>query len=131
MHLPPCIVTDQCDEAPPQFDGSTAVEGQGDDAFGGNTPDPEQVGDAVDDHACLAGAGPGGPGRAPAGTPRAVIDKIQADVAKALAVPEVRERFIAQGAQPGGATADQFTAFIRAETEKWAKVVKVSNARVD
>lgn len=68
---------------------------------------------------------------APAGTPRAVVDKIQADVAKALAVPEVRERFVAQGAQPGGTTPDQFAAFIRAETDKWTKVVKISNAKVD
>ena len=68
---------------------------------------------------------------APAGTPRAIVDKIQADVAKALAVPEVRERFVSQGAQPGGTTPDQFAAFIRGETEKWAKVVKVSNAKVD
>ena len=68
---------------------------------------------------------------APAGTSRAVIDKIQSDVSKALAVPEVRERFVAQGAQPGGTTPDQFAAFIRNETDKWAKVVKISNARVD
>ena len=68
---------------------------------------------------------------APAGTSRAIVDKIQADVSKALAVPEVRERFVAQGAQPGGTTPDQFAAFIRAETDKWAKVVKISNAKVD
>ncbi len=68
---------------------------------------------------------------APAGTSRAIIDKIQADVSKALAVPEVRERFVAQGAQPGGSTPDQFAAFIRAESDKWAKVVKISNAKVD
>ena len=68
---------------------------------------------------------------APAGTPRAIVDKIQADVAKALAQPEVRERFIAQGADPGGNTSDQFAAFIRAETDKWTRVVKFSNAKVD
>ena len=68
---------------------------------------------------------------APAGTSRAIVDKIQADVAKALAVPEVRERFVAQGAQPGGSTPDQFAAFIRAETDKWTRVVKISNAKVD
>ena len=68
---------------------------------------------------------------APAGTSRAIVDKIQADVTRALAVPEVRERFVAQGAQPGGTTPDQFAAFIRAETEKWTKVVKISNAKVD
>jgi tripartite-type tricarboxylate transporter receptor subunit TctC len=68
---------------------------------------------------------------APAGTPRAVVDKVQADVAKALALPEVRERFLAQGADPGGNTPEQFTAFIRAETDKWTRVVKFSNAKVD
>ena len=68
---------------------------------------------------------------APAGTPRAIVDRIQADVAKALAVPEVRERFVAQGAEPGGNTPDQFAAFVKAESEKWARVVKFSNAKVD
>jgi tripartite-type tricarboxylate transporter receptor subunit TctC len=68
---------------------------------------------------------------APAGTPRAIVDKMQVDVAKALATPEVRERFLGQGADPGGMNSEQFAAFIRAETEKWAQVVKFSNARVD
>ena len=68
---------------------------------------------------------------APAGTPRAIVDKVQADVAKALALPEVRERFLAQGADPGGNTPEQFAAFIRAETDKWTRVVKFSNAKVD
>ena len=68
---------------------------------------------------------------APAGTSRTIVDKIQADVAKALAMPEVRERFVAQGAQPSGSTPDQFAAFIHAETDKWTKVVKISNAKVD
>ena len=68
---------------------------------------------------------------APAGTPRAIVDKIQGDVAKALAVPEVHERFVSQGAQPGGNTPDQFAAFIKGETDKWARVVKASNAKID
>lgn len=68
---------------------------------------------------------------APAGTPRAIVDKIQADVAKALAVPAVRERLVSQGAEPGGNTPDQFAAFIKAETDKWTRVVKIANAKVD
>jgi tripartite-type tricarboxylate transporter receptor subunit TctC len=68
---------------------------------------------------------------APAGTPRAVVEKVQADVAKALAIPEIRERFVAQGAEPGGNTPEQFAAFIRAESEKWTRVVKFSGAKVD
>ncbi|MGH6623094.1 MAG: tripartite tricarboxylate transporter substrate binding protein [Burkholderiaceae bacterium] len=68
---------------------------------------------------------------APAGTPKAIVDRIQADVAKSLVLPNVRERFLGQGADPGGNTPEQFTVFIRAETDKWARVVKFSNARVD
>ena len=68
---------------------------------------------------------------APAGTQRAIIDKVQSDVAKALSNPEVRERFVAQGAEPGGNTPEQFAAFIRAESDKWTRVVKFSNAKVD
>jgi tripartite-type tricarboxylate transporter receptor subunit TctC len=68
---------------------------------------------------------------APAGTARTIVDKIQNDVAKALAVPAVHERFVTQGAQPGGNTPDQFAAFIKGETEKWAGVVKASNAKID
>ncbi len=68
---------------------------------------------------------------APAGTPRAIIEKVQSDVAKALAVAEVRERFVAQGAEPGGNTPEQFAAFIRGESDKWTKVVKFANAKVD
>jgi tripartite-type tricarboxylate transporter receptor subunit TctC len=68
---------------------------------------------------------------APAGTPRAIVDKIQADVAKALALPELRERFLGQGAEPGGTTPEQFAAFIRNESDKWTKVVKFSNAKID
>jgi tripartite-type tricarboxylate transporter receptor subunit TctC len=68
---------------------------------------------------------------APAGTPRAVVDRIQGDVAKALSVAAVRERFVSQGAEPGGNTPEQFAAFIQSESEKWTRVVKVSNAKVD
>jgi tripartite-type tricarboxylate transporter receptor subunit TctC len=68
---------------------------------------------------------------APAGTPREVINKIHQDVVKILALPEIRERFAGQGAVPVGNTPEQFTAYIRAEIDKWTKVVKFSGARVD
>ena len=68
---------------------------------------------------------------APAGTPPDVIHRIQQEVAKALNAPAVRERLQAQGAEPVGNTPEQFAAFIRAETAKWAKVVKDSGAKVD
>ncbi|SCB06827.1 Bug family tripartite tricarboxylate transporter substrate binding protein [Cupriavidus alkaliphilus] len=68
---------------------------------------------------------------APAGTPPEVIQRIHQEVAKALGAPAVRERLQAQGAEPVGNTPEQFAAFIRAETAKWAKVVKDSGAKVD
>ena len=57
---------------------------------------------------------------APAGTPPAVVDKIQRDVAAALQLPAVRAQLQAQGATPSGNTPDQFKQFMAQETAKWA-----------
>ena len=68
---------------------------------------------------------------APAGTPPEIVHRIQQEVAKSLNSPAVRERLVAQGAEPVGNTPEQFASFIRAELTKWAKVVKDSGAKVD
>ena len=68
---------------------------------------------------------------APAGTPPAVVTRLNAEVNKWLQSPEGREQLLAQGAQAAGGTPEQFVAHIRAETDKWAKVVKASGAKVD
>ena len=68
---------------------------------------------------------------APAGTPPAVINRLHAEIAKIVKVPEIRERFLALGAEPAGTTPDQFAAFFRNEVAKWAKVVKESGAQID
>jgi tripartite-type tricarboxylate transporter receptor subunit TctC len=68
---------------------------------------------------------------APAGTPMDIVNRVQAETAKALAVPAIKERLVAQGAIPSGMTSGEFTRHIAAETAKWAKVVKASGARVD
>jgi tripartite-type tricarboxylate transporter receptor subunit TctC len=68
---------------------------------------------------------------APAGTPMDVVNRVQAETAKALATPAMRERLQAQGAIPSGMTSAEFARFIAAETAKWAKVVKASGAKVD
>lgn len=68
---------------------------------------------------------------APAGTPKDIVAKLNAASVKALASAEMRERLAAQGAEPMGNTPDQFAAFIKAEIDKWAKIVKASGARID
>jgi tripartite-type tricarboxylate transporter receptor subunit TctC len=68
---------------------------------------------------------------APAGTPRAVVDRIHAEVTRILRIPEVRDGLTAQGADVVGNTPEQFAAWIRAEVKRWADVVRVSGAKVD
>jgi len=67
----------------------------------------------------------------PAGTPKDVVHKISADVAKVLASAEVKQRMAEIGLTPVGNTPEQFDAYIRSEIPKWAKVVKASGATAD
>ena len=68
---------------------------------------------------------------APAGTPPDVVARLQQETAKALALPAVKERLLAQGAIPGGNSPAEFAQQIDAEITKWAGVVKASGAKVD
>jgi tripartite-type tricarboxylate transporter receptor subunit TctC len=68
---------------------------------------------------------------APAGTPRDVVARLDAEVAKWLGSPEARDKLLAQGAIAGGGSPEDFARHIAAETAKWAKVVKESGAKVD
>ena len=68
---------------------------------------------------------------APAGTPMDIVNRVQAETAKALAAPSIRERLQSQGAIPSGMTSPEFARHIVAETAKWAQVVKASGAKVD
>lgn len=69
---------------------------------------------------------------APAGTPPAIIARINAEIDKILRKPVLRERLAADGAQAGGGAPDKFAAFIKADITKWSKVVKAAGlARKD
>lgn len=67
----------------------------------------------------------------PAELPRDVVAKLQGELARALRIPEIRSKLVQQGADPVGSTPEEFGAYIRAETAKWAKVVKTSGATAD
>ena len=68
---------------------------------------------------------------APAGTPREIVEKLNREANAILASPETRKFFAEQGAEAGGGTPQQLADLTRAETAKWAKVVKDSGAKVD
>jgi len=68
---------------------------------------------------------------APAGTPREIINKLGAEIVKVVQNPAVRERFASLGTVPVGSSPEEFAAFLRAEIEKWSRVVKASGARPD
>jgi tripartite-type tricarboxylate transporter receptor subunit TctC len=63
---------------------------------------------------------------APAGTPKDVVDKLNAEMNKALAAPDVRQRMLDAGIEPAGGTPQQFAAFIQSEMVKWGKVAKTA-----
>lgn len=67
----------------------------------------------------------------PAGTPKAIIDRLNRDVIKVLAVPEVKERLSSQGYEPAPTAPEAFGRFVTSETTKWGKVVKMSGAKLD
>jgi tripartite-type tricarboxylate transporter receptor subunit TctC len=68
---------------------------------------------------------------APAGTPREIIMRLNAAVNKAVQMPDVREKFVAQGAETLSGSPEQVAAYVKSEVAKWAKVVKASGAKVE
>ncbi len=68
---------------------------------------------------------------ATAGTPRQIIDRLQREMKAVLALPEVRDRMVAQGQTPVGNTPEEFVSNVRADLPKWEALIKASGAKID
>jgi len=68
---------------------------------------------------------------APAGTPRPIVDKLNAEITRAVNAPEMREAWAKQGAIAMSMTPEEFARFLREDIEKWARIVKISGAKPD
>jgi tripartite-type tricarboxylate transporter receptor subunit TctC len=68
---------------------------------------------------------------APARTPQAILDRLYREVAKTVHLPDVKQRFDAEGATPSGSTPAEFAAFFKSETAKWTDVARKSGTKLD
>jgi tripartite-type tricarboxylate transporter receptor subunit TctC len=68
---------------------------------------------------------------APAGTPKALIAQLQAEVAKAVDNADTKEKLATVGCEPFKSTPEQFAAMIKDDLPKWARIVKESGATID
>jgi tripartite-type tricarboxylate transporter receptor subunit TctC len=68
---------------------------------------------------------------APTGTPRSVLDRVNAEANKAMQEPTTRAKLIAQGYLPAGGSVDDFAKQLAADQVKWAELVKISGAKLD
>jgi tripartite-type tricarboxylate transporter receptor subunit TctC len=68
---------------------------------------------------------------APAGTPKAIVDLLNGQIAKILKLPDVKERLATLGFEPVGSSPEELAAKIKSEGEKWSKVVREANIRID
>lgn len=68
---------------------------------------------------------------APAGAPRAIVETLATEIGRSLRAADVKDRFTASGMEAIGGTPEEFGAFLKAETAKWAKVIKAANIKVE
>jgi tripartite-type tricarboxylate transporter receptor subunit TctC len=66
---------------------------------------------------------------APARTPRPIVERLNAEIVRALNAPDLRERMQGMGADPVGSTPEQYTAFVQNEIAKWGKVIKAAGIK--
>ncbi len=67
----------------------------------------------------------------PAATPRDIVSRLHTEVVKVLRLPEIRDRLVAQGTEPVGNTTEEFGAFMKSESAKWANVIKEADIRAE
>lgn len=68
---------------------------------------------------------------APVGTPRDVVNRLSKDMQTAVRKPELRERFTTLGIDPAGSTPEEFAKFLKDEVDKWGKVIRAANVKVE
>jgi tripartite-type tricarboxylate transporter receptor subunit TctC len=68
---------------------------------------------------------------APAGTPPEIVDKLNREIVRVLALSEVKDKLSSIGLEPAGGTPAEFESFIRAETERWSRVIRASGFRAE
>ena len=68
---------------------------------------------------------------APAGTPKPLVERLHTEITKILQTPEMQDRLKGLGMQPANLTVDQFSAFQKAEVEKWAQVIKAAHLKLE
>jgi tripartite-type tricarboxylate transporter receptor subunit TctC len=67
----------------------------------------------------------------PAGTKLEIVNRLNTEIVKAMKVPEIATKLVAQGSDPVGSTPQEFGAFIKSQSAKWARVVKEANVRIE
>ena len=67
----------------------------------------------------------------PAGTPTDIVRRLHEESRRGLASPEIKDKLVKAGNEPTGTSPAEFAAFVRAEYDKWAKVIKQANLKID
>ncbi len=68
---------------------------------------------------------------APAGTPSGIVNRLNGEIHKALGAPDIRQKLSAAGIEPKLSTPEQFASFIRAETVRYAKVIRDAGIKLE
>jgi tripartite-type tricarboxylate transporter receptor subunit TctC len=68
---------------------------------------------------------------APTGTPQTIIDRLSAEIGKALAAPDLKSRLSAQGTEPSYQSPAEFRAYIASEQKRWAEVIVSAKIKLD